>query len=255
MSKNFETERAIQMTKIKSTDKNLAPIYIQISQDLRNRIFKGHYKQGNQIPTEDELVMEYGVSRMTVRNAVTELVNEGLVYRVHGKGAFVAQTKLQRSLNKITGFHQDMLEIGLNPKAKVLTFEKRNPTEKECHVLNLRKLNRVFSIKRIRYIDDIPYGYQELVVPESQVADLESLNLEKESLYSYLKEIGKPIIKAEQRMEALMDEHVANILGIKSNIPFFFFDRISYLEDATPVELLHSYFRGDKFSYTISLSN
>jgi len=243
------------MTKIKSTDHNLAPIYIQISQDLRNRILKGKYKQGDQIPTEEELVIEYGVSRMTVRNAVTELVNEGLVYRVHGKGAFVAQAKLQRSLNKITGFHQDMLEIGLNPKAKVVEFEKRGPTEKECHKLNLRKVNKVFSIKRIRFIDDIPYGYQELVVPEFQVPDLASLNLEKESLYSHLKLIGKPIKNAEQRMEALMNEHVATILGIDKNIPFFFFNRISYLENGTPVELLNSYFRGDKFSYKISLSN
>ncbi|WP_174733228.1 GntR family transcriptional regulator [Mesobacillus harenae] len=243
------------MEKINTTSKTQPPIYIQISQDLRNLIIKGHFQQGDQIPTEDELVMKYGVSRMTARNAVTELVNEGLVFRVHGKGAFVARAKLQRSLNKITGFHQDMLEMGLNPKARVLDFEKRLPTEKECHRLNLRKYNKVFSIKRIRYIDEIPFGYQELIVPEFQAPKLDSLNLETESLYSYLKDIDKPIKNAEQRMEAVMDAHIAEVLGTPVEIPFFFFDRTSYLVDGTPVELLHSYFRGDKFSYTVSLSN
>ncbi|WP_394138465.1 GntR family transcriptional regulator [Cytobacillus oceanisediminis] len=243
------------MADIKTFGNAQIPIYIQISQDLREMIFNGHYQEGDKIPTEDEIVMKYGVSRMTARNAVTELVNEGLVYRVHGKGVFVTRTKLQRSLNKITGFHEDMIQIGLNPSSKVLKFEKRPPTEKECHKLNIRKMNQVFEMKRVRYIDEVPYGFQELIVPEYLVPDLGSLDLEKESLYSHLKEINKPIKNAEQRMEAVINNEVAEKLGISKNIPFFFFDRTSYLEDGRPVELLHSFFRGDKFSYTINLSD
>lgn len=243
------------MVKTNTFGNTQIPIYIQIAQDLRNLIFVGHYHQDDQIPTEDEIVIKYGVSRMTARNAVTELVNEGLVYRVHGKGAFVTRAKLQRSLNKIGGFHQDMIEIGLKPSSKLVNFVKRHPTERECHKLNIRKLNNVFAVKRIRYIEEIPYGFQELIIPEFLVPNLDRINLEKESLYSYLGEIGKPLHSAEQRMEAVINDEIAEKIGISKCIPFFFFDRISYLEDGTPIELLYSYFRGDKFSYTINLSN
>lgn len=243
------------MDKTKTIANTQIPIYIHISQELRSLIINGHYKPDEQIPTEDEIVTKYGVSRMTARNAVTELVNEGLVYRVRGKGAFVGRVKLQRSLNKITGFHQDVLEIGLNPSSKVLDFQKRVPTDKECQRLNIRKVNKVFSIKRIRYINDTPYGFQDLVVPEYLVPDLGSLDLEHQSLYSYLEKIGKKIKNAEQHMEAVMNEQVAELLGISTSIPYFSFERVSFLKDGKPVELLHSFFRGDKFSYTINLSN
>src|SRR5690606_814943 len=107
---------------------------------------------------------------------------------------------------------------------------------------------------RIRYIDDTPYGFQELVIPEYLVPDLASVDLEHQSLYSYLETIKKPIKMAEQQMEAVMNDQVAKLLGISESIPYFSFERISFIHDGNPVELLHSYFRGDKFSYTISLS-
>lgn len=243
------------MDKTKTIANTQIPIYIHISQELRNLIINGHYKQDEKIPTEDEIVLKYGVSRMTARNAVTELVKEGLVYRVQGKGAFVGRVKLQRSLNKITGFHQDMLEMGLHPVSKVLDFQKRVPTDKECQKLGIRKVNKVFSIKRIRYIDDIPYGFQDLVIPEYLVPELGSLDLEHQSLYSYLENSGKQIKNAEQIMEAVLNAEVAELLGISNSLPFFSFERISFLEDGKPVELLQSFFRGDKFSYTINLTN
>lgn len=231
------------------------PIYIQISQKIRQMITSGYYQEDDQIPSEEEIVNTYGVSRMTARNAVTELVNEGLVYRVHGKGAFVARTKLNRHLNKITGFHEDMHNIGLKPSSKVINFEKRRPTEKEGNILKIDKLNMVFEIKRIRYVVDVPYGFQKVIVPEYLVPKLYEVDLEKESLYSYLNLIGKPLVTSDQRMEAVMNTEIAELINIPDTIPFFFFERTSFLENQTPVELLQSYFRGDKFSYTMHLSN
>lgn len=231
------------------------PIYVQISNDIRSMILNDYYKEGDKILTEAEISEKYNVSRMTARSSVTELVKIGVVFRVHGKGAYVSRRKVERNLNKITGFHEDILLMGLKPSSKIITFDKRYPTEKECHHLNIGKLNDVYEIKRIRYVDDIPYGYQELIVPVYLVPDLERLDLEKKSLYSYFKKVDKELSTAEQRMEAVLNEKVSKITGINKNIPFFYFERVSYLEDKTPIEILHSYFRGDKFSYTISLSN
>src|SRR5690625_1960486 len=113
------------------------PMYIQISQEYKNKIINNYYEINQQIPTEDEIAKKFGVSRMTARNAVTRLVMEGLVYRVHGKGAFVVQKKIERSLNKITGFHEDMVREGLNPVSKIIKFEKRYPNDEEAHKLRI----------------------------------------------------------------------------------------------------------------------
>lgn len=236
-------------------DGSHTPIYIQIAQNTRKTITDGHYRQDQQISTEDEIALQYGVSRMTARSAITELVKEGFIYRVHGKGAFVARKKIERSLNKITGFHEDMESAGLSPSSKIIKYVKRLPVDLECHKLNIKIMQYVFEIRRIRYVDGVPYGYQELIVPEYLVPNLSNLNLEEESLYSYLKKIQKPIFTAEQRMEAVMKEDINQLIEIPYKIPLFFFHRVSYLENNTPVELLNSYFRGDKFSYSIQLSD
>ncbi|MFD1037409.1 GntR family transcriptional regulator [Virgibacillus byunsanensis] len=232
-----------------------APIYIQIAKDIRAKVNKGLYQEGEQIPTEDEIAQQYGVSRMTARNSVTELVRDGIIFRIHGKGAFVSHGKVERNLNKITGFHEDMIAMGLQPSSKIIKLKKRFPTDKERNGLKIHRLSSVFEVKRIRYVDDIPYGFQKLIVPEYLVPDLTEVNLEKESLYYHLRKIEKPIHVAEQRMEAVMEPKINQILDIPKTIPFFFFERTSYLEEKLPVELLYSYFRGDKFSYTISLKN
>ncbi|ALX47565.1 GntR family transcriptional regulator [Lentibacillus amyloliquefaciens] len=231
------------------------PMYIRIAMDLREMILKGEYKQEEKIATEDEIALEYGVSRMTARGAITELVREGLVYRVHGKGTFVSRDKIERNLNRVTGFHEDMISMGLKPSSKVIKFKKRLPTDYECYELKLQKSTTVFEINRIRYIDDKPYGYQELILPEYLLKDLSKEDLEKKSLYAYLESINYPISYANQRMEVSTDTNINKIIDIPTHIPFFYINRISYLENDVPVELFNSYFRGDKFSYSLRLSN
>src|SRR5690625_2111879 len=110
---------------------NATPIYLQIAYKIRDQIVGGELKLNEQIPSEDELAELNGVSRMTARHAVTYLVNEGLVYRVHGKGAFVSSRKLNRNLNKLNNFHQDIEKLGMKPSSKLLEFKRRLPTQKE----------------------------------------------------------------------------------------------------------------------------
>jgi len=229
------------------------PIYLQIAQILRERIRSGEYGVGERIPSEDDILKMYGVSRMTARNAVTQLVNEGLVYRMHGKGAFVARAKLERNLNKLNGFFEDMTELGLRPTSKIIKFVKREPNQKEQHQLNLQKNQEVYFVQRIRYVDDNPIGLQNLVTPVHLVPDLDQVDLAVSSFYSYLNSIGQNVEKAEQRMEAILAPSIAKMLGISDTQPFFYFERYSSKSDGTPIEVLESYFRGDFYSYSVTL--
>ncbi|WP_303968837.1 GntR family transcriptional regulator [Sporosarcina ureae] len=231
------------------------PMYIRIAMDIRKKILSGKYLEEEQISTEDEIGVEYGVSRMTARNAITQLVEENLVYRVHGRGTFVSKNKIERNLNKVTGFHEDMLSMGLNPSSKVIKFITRLPDAKEQHELKIRKNDKVFEINRIRYIDDVPYGYQELVIPVRLLQDLKKEDIEKSSLYTYMNKLEKPISYANQHMEVAIKPEINELIGISENIPFFKIKRVSFLANNEAVELFHSYFRGDKFSYSLQLSN
>ncbi|WP_276358369.1 GntR family transcriptional regulator [Cohnella caldifontis] len=232
---------------------NLIPMYHQIANHIREHIVEGVLQPETQIPTEEEIVRDYGVSRMTARQAVTQLVQEGLVYRIHGKGAFVARKKLERSLNRLNGFHQDMVGLGLSTSSKVIGFKRRKPDQKEQHVLGLNRSHYVFEVRRIRYVNDRPMGVQSFVVAVHLVPELEKQDLENGSFYAYLQSIGRALVRAEQRMEAVLSPDSAKLLGVSESLPFFYFERISYDKDDQPIELLHSYFRGDQYSYGIQL--
>ncbi|MFD0959870.1 GntR family transcriptional regulator [Paenibacillus chungangensis] len=232
---------------------NPVPMYLQIARSIRNRVVAGEFPVNSQIPTEDEILKEHGVSRMTARHAVTQLVNEGLVYRVHGKGAFVSATKLERNLNKLSGFFEDMQELGLNPSSKILVAENRKPTQKEQHTLQIRSNELVYQLTRIRYLNMAPVGIQTAVIPASLLANPERLDLVGTSLYAHLSKNGHTPTVAEQRMEAVLAPEIAEQIGVSATMPFFFFERVSCDQNKLPVEILHSHFRGDMYTFSISL--
>lgn len=242
------------MKKINNVKRHI-PMYKQIANNIRVKIIKGVYKPDTKLHTEDEIAEEFGVSRMTARSATSELVEENLVYRVHGRGTFVKHNKIERSLNKITGFYEDMTSIGLTPTSKIISSIERLPTKHECMSLNIQKNAKVLEVKRIRYVDDEPYGYQKVILSIDAIDGSESLNLKEESLYAYLKKIQKPILTADQKMEAIINHDINKLIEIPTTIPLFYFKRVSFIEGNVPIELLYSYFRGDKFSYSIKLSD
>lgn len=228
------------------------PFYLQIAQLIRDKILSGEYPIDSKIPSEDEIVKQFGVSRMTARNAVTELVNQGLVYRIHGKGAFVARTKMERNLSKLTGFYEDMRAMGVEPSSKVLRFERRLPRLREQYLLQIQKNQEVFFVERIRYMNQEPIGLQELVTPVHLVPDLDKVNLEKESFYQYLKDIGRPLEKADQRMEAKLAPEVSRKMGLHEDTPYMYFERISFA-GGVPIEYLRSHFCGNFYSIHVTL--
>lgn len=229
--------------------------YERISRELRQDIVGGLYRPGDRIPSEDELARRYGVSRMTARSAVSELVHEGVVYRMQGKGAFVAQSKIIRDVNSLAGFFQDMRERGLDPGSKVLRVETRRASQRELEQLGLSGAaeESVREVERIRFVSGEAVGYQRLVVPLHRVPEIASLDFRRQSFYAHLKEVGLPLRHAWQRMEAVIDPQIAALLSSPSQVPFFFIERVSYAADDQPVELLSSYFRADRYSYEVRI--
>src|SRR5690606_36132770 len=114
---------------------------------------------------EEALAKQFGVARMTARYAISELVQEGLVYRIQGRGTFVARDKVERHLNTLSGFYEDMQTLGLNPESKTLSFTTRLPDPTEQRLLRIRKNESVYAFERLRSLGDMPISIQHFVVP------------------------------------------------------------------------------------------
>lgn len=231
------------------------PIYYQIKQDIQQQIIVGKIKPNERIPSEETLAKQYGISRMTARHAVTQLVNEGFLYRVHGKGTFVSKPRVEKSFAPLTGFVEDMRARGFVPGSKVLALREINPPNKVKGVLQLGGADAVFEIARLRSANAEPIVIQKAYIPSKLCPALLQNDFENSSLYEVLaKKYGLILFRASQRLEAVSaTREQAELLGIKRGSPLLYVERISYLEDSTPVEFVEIWFRGDRYAFEVEL--
>lgn len=169
---------------------SIVPLYVQIAALLKKDIENGVFKQTGRIPTEGDLAEQYQVSRITVRKAVEDLVNQGLVEKKQGKGTFITPQRFSRHLDTgPVGFTEICRSIGLTPSARILKTEICVPKSAEVRkLLQLKEGGTAIHISRLRCGDDRPIAMEESYYP-MKYSDLLSLDLEKDSIYAYLRDV------------------------------------------------------------------
>ena len=161
------------------------PMYVQIEEHLKQRMQQGEFSVGTAIPSERELTEMFGVSRMTVRQSITNMVNNGLLYREKGRGTFVAAPKVEQPLSGLTSFTEDMLSRGMAPSNRLISFDKMMPYVDVAQKLQLGEGEEVFLVKRIRYADDKPMAIEKTYLPVKLVPALDKDALTG-SIYSFI---------------------------------------------------------------------
>ena len=226
------------------------PIYIQIEEMIKQQIADGKYRQGEMIPSEREFAEMYQVSRMTVRQAITNLVGIGQLYREKGKGTFVSTEKLEQSLNSLTSFTEDMLARGLVPSSEVLSFDVLIPPKEIMKELQLAEGEKVYLITRIRNADNIPMALERTYIPVELFPNLKEQQLEQ-SLYQIIEQYyGTKISHADQHIEArLVSNSDRKFLQLAENSVVLVMQRKSYLLDQRPVEFVRSMYRADRYKF------
>src|SRR5260370_13733399 len=136
------------------------PRYYQLREIMRERIRSGEWKPGDLIPSERELGETYGISRMTARQAITDLVNEGLFYRERGKGTFVSQRKVTHQLIHLTGFTEDIRARGQRPGTKVISATMQLADEETAEKLRISLGTPIFRLQRLRLADGEPLAIE-----------------------------------------------------------------------------------------------
>jgi GntR family transcriptional regulator len=227
------------------------PRYYQLREIIRERIISGQWAEDFEIPSERVLSEQYGLSRMTVRQSLSDLVKEGLLYRKQGKGTYVARPKITQQLMKLTGFTQDITSRAQRPGTKVLKAEMCPADQKVAEALRINEGQPVFRLKRLRLADNEPLAVETSVINFIGCEKLLEDDLENNSLYQLLEEkYGLPPVLADQELEAgLAREDEARLLKIEIGSPVLLTYRVTYIERSHPIEVAKSVYRGDKYKF------
>lgn len=230
------------------------PIYFQLEELIKTMIEQGTLKKGDMIPSEREYAEKYGISRMTVRQALNNLVNNGYLSRVKGKGTFVDYKKIEQPLMYVTSFTEDMLSRGLQPKTKTLHFLKKHAAAAEAEALQLEKGAPLYEIRRIRFADEEPMGLETTYLPADLVGELTE-EVVNGSLYQYFEEtLGYTINNACQAIEAsVVQDTEKEHLNVSSGSPVLLLEQTSYLKSGTPLEFVKSVYRADRYKFLVDL--
>ncbi|PFW58531.1 GntR family transcriptional regulator [Bacillus wiedmannii] len=236
---------------------SLIPLYHQLMERLKDSIEKGHWVLGDKIPSENQLMDQFGVSRNTAKKAIEELVQEGILYRIQGKGTFVAKPKLQQSLMGFYSFSKVLKEKGLNPKDIILKIEEIKPNVKIKEALQLSEDVNVIEMKRLRCAEDEPFILESSFIPKHVVTDIEQLKRVGEiSLYDlFSQHFNTVVTRANEAFEpVLIRADESKYLQTEEGRPALLLERTAYDINGVPVEFCISIVRGDRCRFYTELT-
>jgi GntR family transcriptional regulator len=207
---------------------------------------------GDAIPSERALVGRLAVSRVTVRQAITDLVAAGVLERVHGKGTFLTGPQVDSRLH-LTSFSREMRDRGLVPATVVLSATEQPADDEVCYALRIRPGQSVIRVERLRTADGTPMAYEVGHYPSMLFPGL--LQRELGSLYDvFASEYGVVVSSAEQTVRAeSADAHQAQVLGIAKRAPLLVQERVTYAGDRA-IEMSTSWYRADRYRIHMAIT-
>lgn len=231
------------------------PKYYQLKEIIRDMVEKEELEAGQAIPPERELCERYGVSRMTARQAVTELVNEGLLYRVQGSGTFVAEEKVRQGMGRLTSFTQDMLERGMEASSTVVGVREVEAGPVVARLLRVDPGDRIVWVRRVRNADGKPMALETSHLLHDVAGGVLDADLAARSLYDVLAEGGVRMAAADQSYEAVpVNESESEHLGVPVGSPALLIERVTFNAEDRPFEYVKSVYRGDRYRVTTRLT-
>lgn len=231
------------------------PLYVQIKEHIRRNIQSGVFEVNERIPSERQLAEQFSVNRLTVSKAISELVQEGLVYTQVGKGTYVSPTKIDQKLQSLTSFTQDMTGRGKLASSRVLYHGIEPASEDVAKALSILPGAEVIVLHRVRLADEQLIALERSHIIHALCPDLlTDRDFSQLSLYRVLREdYGIHLTYAHQTIEASIAEQ-DEIEALKADpcTPILRITRVTFDGSDQPVEYVHSSYRGDRYKfYTI----
>ncbi len=233
------------------------PLYRHIEEDLLSQITEGDLQPGDVIPPERELCEHYGVSRITVRRAISELETRGYVRRHQGKGTYVSRTRIQREMGRLLSFSEEMQAQGHVPGSRLLNLQHRPADKSLASLLHLREGEPIWIVERLRLADGevVSLSISYLHLPPAVYLTPLELNTYS-SLWSLLASKGVRITEGNTTVRATVaDSHYAELLDVEEGEPLLVREGVNYTMEGqpVPVEAFEIVSRADRYQYSLHL--
>jgi GntR family transcriptional regulator len=240
---------------LNKSDLKGVPLYVQISEKIREKIKKNDLEVGAFLPAETELAEMFSVSRMTVRSAIDDLVLEGLLIRKQGTGTIVASKRVERDYSRLTGFYEDMKARGMNPSSKLLKIEEESASEYYAEKLMVPVGSPLFHVLRMRYVENNDIvALHSLHISQHLCPWIADANLSRDSLYELYNKNDVPVEWGKQLVEARSaSSEIAEYLDIEVGAPILYTERVSYTKNNVPLEHAVGWCRADRYTMNLSL--
>ena len=241
----------VEPTRRASSRRPELPLYYRIYKTVEERIDRNHYGVGDRLPSEDDLCREFGVSRITIREAISRLVDEGLVVRRRGSGTFVAQHREKRAFKEITftGELEDLFAQVEKAKVRSVHLSHEVAGDDIRDLMGLTDAARVTVIRRVRLFDEQPFAYTTNYLPWTLGRQIHASDLYQRPLLQLLEtRLGVRFHHAAQTVEArVAGEEAAPALERSFGDPVLFVERLMYGAPTSPLSVVRSYYRADRY--------
>jgi GntR family transcriptional regulator len=234
------------------------PVYRQLQDLIRGSITSGAWKLGSAIPTEKAFAQQFGVARMTVRQALDGLIRDGLLIRIRGRGTFVTRPRVERELTRMHSFSEDMRDRGMIPSTRLLTRQVVPAPDEVGADLCLGRREAVIMLQRLRFADDLPMALETSYLNYERCQPVLDADLEAGSLYHFLEtHLRLPLSHAAQELEAsLPDKAEAELLHMSRHQPMLMIRQTTYIRGPVgeePVIRGRTVYRADRYRFRLEV--
>ncbi|WP_111858461.1 GntR family transcriptional regulator [Acinetobacter sp. CFCC 10889] len=233
------------------------PLYEQVKVQLQEKIQAGDYSALSQLPSENELSELFAVSRITIRQALHKLSQEGLIFKVHGKGTFVSKPKAYQNITQLQGFAEAMSSTGHQILNEVLSMELIEAPLKVAAKLKLPVRIQVTEIKRVRLLNNEPVSYELTYLPEVIGIKIQEkqVDLRVSDIFTVLEnELDLPLGYADLNIDAIQaDDELAQLLAVDVHSPILRVERLTHDAQQQPIDYEYLYFSGESFQYQLRI--
>ncbi|MRW91510.1 UTRA domain-containing protein [Duganella sp. FT80W] len=244
------------MKNFRTIELSPVPLYTQVKENLRERILDGTYLAHAKLPAESELSTVFGVSRITVRQALSDLQKEGVIFKIPGKGTFVAKPKAFQQLTQLEGFGEAMGRMGYEIYNQVTSHKTVAASPHVAQQLQVAVGSDVTEIKRIRHLNREPVSLEVTYLAQDIGERLRREDLATRDIFLILEnDYAIPLGRADLQVDAMLaDDSLAHALRVEQGSAVLRIERLTHRADGSPLDFEYLYFRGDAFQYRLQIN-
>lgn len=226
-------------------------LYQQVAEHIETDIARQHFRPFQKLPSEFELMKQYGVSRITVRQALDLLVRRGLIVRKHGKGSFVTGPALEHELHELRGIYETIQATGMSLRTRLLAFSPSEPPEEVRETM--RSGSRLMRLKRVYYVGDVAIGLIVCWLPPA-ANRLVREDAEANTIYGLLRILDLDVNRADLTISGRpAGRRLSRLLCTPASAPLLVLERASFGAAGVPREVTRFYVRSEGYRFALSL--